>query len=404
MNISRNWQGDYTIKAANLSFALLYPLPFFYNFLTISGSIPQYEISSHIVKILFVFFFYLLILKFSISARHSTYFLWVIGFLIFTSIWTAINSFRAPPGTVWQSGAVIIAWLSIFSVGMFFDENRRGMKIFLRVSSISIIAMVFYLKEGVAFVPANIFDVDEGATYQAFSLWAAITFIFTISTINKPILKYISFCFMMAALFFLSARSEMVGFMLAFFVAEASRMFGKLKLFFVYSSIAITFAIFVYFYTDDIVEYINMELYLSRQLNIFDLEADNSWFVRGLYSDFAWDSIRSSPIIGDFGSHYYADRDFPLGAYAHNFMSAWVNYGIIGVSMYMFITIWALFASFVFVFRGRFDDYWISLFMNAFGFILILVSKPVFWPAVALGWGVFARAQIRRNASKAVHS
>lgn len=397
MNNSRNWPDVSSARVANLSFALLYPLPFFYNVLTISGSIPQYEISSHIVKMLFFVFTFILIKNFSLIINLSFYFFGVILFIAYASIWTAINSFGAPPGTVWQSGSVIIAWLAIFSVGIFFDESTNFMKVFLRISSLSIISIVLYFRDGVAFVPSLIFDVDEGASYQAFSLWASVTFIVNISTIRNIYIKYIIFLIAVIIVFLLSSRSEMIGFIFAFFVFEAARISSRLRTISLYLIALVILSIVIYYYRDYIINYANRELYLSRQLNIFDLERDNSWFVRGLYADFAWDTIRSSPILGEFGSHYYADRDFPLGAYAHNFTSAWVNYGLIGVSIYLIITIWAFFVSFGFVMRGRTDEYCLSLFVNAFTLVLILVSKPVFWPTVALGWGIFVRAEIRRR-------
>ena len=101
--------------------------------------------------------------------------------------------------------------------------------------------------------------------------------------------------------------------------------------------------------------------------------------------------IQEHPIWGSFGSHVTRGS---IGSYAHNYLSAWENYGLIGVTTYLMLTIVACVVGAYRCFGGgRYSTLWLfSFVVNTICLILVIVSKPVFWPLVAFGWGLHAKA------------
>ena len=105
--------------------------------------------------------------------------------------------------------------------------------------------------------------------------------------------------------------------------------------------------------------------------------------------------------MGKFGGHVLTEDTGKFekghaGRYAHNALSAWVSYGVAGFLLYLALTLYGCLATARHVILKRVDEpLWTFAFMlNLVCLLLIIVSKPVFWPLPALGWGVLAQALI----------
>lgn len=110
----------------------------------------------------------------------------------------------------------------------------------------------------------------------------------------------------------------------------------------------------------------------------------------------AWANIWNSPVAGDYGGQI---RDFgQFGMYAHNVLSAWQQFGIVGFFFYFGATILSTFYLAWIVLWGR-DRSALgrSAFLAAaYALPLIVISKSVYWPIPALIWGMALNVAVAR--------
>jgi hypothetical protein len=89
------------------------------------------------------------------------------------------------------------------------------------------------------------------------------------------------------------------------------------------------------------------------------------------------------------------------GKYAHNALSAWVSFGLLGFIAYVGVTVAALFKAAAALLRRHPDPLWkFAFYVNMSSTVLIVAAKPVFWPMVALGWGLTVNAEAKDRAAR----
>ena len=140
---------------------------------------------------------------------------------------------------------------------------------------------------------------------------------------------------------------------------------------------------------------------LSRQFEVLDFSASKSWASRLALQRKAIGQIVENPLLGRFGGHVLTEDEGKYakghsGRYAHNALSAWVSYGLAGFLLYLALVLYGCLVSARHVILKRVDEpLWMFAFtLNLVCLLLVIVSKPVFWPLPALGWGVLAQALI----------
>ena len=140
---------------------------------------------------------------------------------------------------------------------------------------------------------------------------------------------------------------------------------------------------------------------LSRQFEVLDISSSKSWKGRFALQKKALGQIADNPLLGKFGGHVLTEDTGKFekghaGRYAHNALSAWVSYGLAGFLLYLALTLYGCLVSARHVMLKRVDEpLWMFAFtLNLVCLLLVIVSKPVFWPLPALGWGVLAQALI----------
>ncbi len=140
----------------------------------------------------------------------------------------------------------------------------------------------------------------------------------------------------------------------------------------------------------------------SRQVGLLDIGADTSWKARQAMHDFALGQIAEQPIFGTYGGHLYFYNP-ELGSEAHNALSAWVTFGVLGFCLYVGLTMAALWLSIrFFLARPRRPDVRFGFYMAMSASILIFTAKSVYWAEPALAWGMVAALVIRNaQASRA---
>ena len=140
---------------------------------------------------------------------------------------------------------------------------------------------------------------------------------------------------------------------------------------------------------------------LSRQFEVLDFSSSKSWAGRLALQRKAVRQISENPLIGKFGGHVLTEdagkhAKGHTGRYAHNALSAWVSYGLVGFLLYIALTLYGFLVSArQVIMKCQDTPLWKFAFMlNFVCLVLIIASKSVFWPLPALGWGILAQALV----------
>jgi len=320
------------------------------------------------------------------------YLLWVVALLVYVTLWTVAHFFigSASRTAAVQSIETAILWFVLFFVGCLLPfESQKLSRLFflcfwlmvgyLAFFVISTGDLMFYARQQAA----------EGsetavATYQGFARSALVINIFLLA-VRKSIRERVAILTLgIFSLFVLGARSELYAFISAALVLLGVWALKSTKY-------KIIFVLLI-FASGLVGGSMLDKLAPSRQLQVLDLDSSSSWMARKELKSRAMTNIYSNPVFGSFGAH--VSDDGSTGEYAHNFLSAWANYGVIGLFLYVGITAWALLGAGakVLFYRSENPVWTMALAMSFISLLLMAVSKSVFWPVPALAWGVYAQA------------
>ena len=199
-------------------------------------------------------------------------------------------------------------------------------------------------------------------------------------------------------LFFLGSRSDLFGFIFIsplFFInfSSASKTFlNYITIFF--ASILLIGVVLLNGQVNIIEKFQN-----NRAMEITELSSSSSWQSRTNLQEQAVTAIKEHPIVGDYGGQLKATGS--IGNFAHNFISAWRQFGLIGFLLFTSITVYSLIVPFkaTIIYKMNSPFIQLALFVNLYSVFLLLISKPVFWFFVALGWGLSVAVQhtIKKN-------
>lgn len=128
----------------------------------------------------------------------------------------------------------------------------------------------------------------------------------------------------------------------------------------------------------------------TRAAEILDLASSASWDERQVAENRAIEIIAERPWIGAFGYHAADDS-----GYAHNFLSAWTQYGLAGFTLSILI-LGVAFAVSVIGYRSRRgckESWLLALHLNMISIVLALASEPIMSSVFPpLAWGFTLRA------------
>jgi O-Antigen ligase len=188
-------------------------------------------------------------------------------------------------------------------------------------------------------------DESKAATYQGLARALLITAAFGLGGQKSRLVRWSGYVVTLFVLFLVGARSEIAGAVILFCVLEvvASRR-PMLAAMVVAASIALG-ALVVLGALDQLSEIFPDNRFLALLL---EGSGDASAVERALYQELAWRAVLESPMLGDYG-HY--ERAASVGAYAHNWLSAWVDLGLIGLLLFAILHLVAAWAA-VLVYRS----------------------------------------------------
>jgi hypothetical protein len=195
----------------------------------------------------------------------------------------------------------------------------------------------------------------------------------------------------------IGARSEFAAFIAALLTVPLT---WKTKASYLYLTVVVGIYFFVSHLTD-----VSAVLELSRVGEVVRISESTSFQARAELSADALDTIKRSPLMGDYASYAIATS---AGAYAHNVLSVWVDLGIIGFVLYLFLLIVPLTHSFFLIFKTSLNNNLVRFcfITSLITMLLLLTAKDFRYMLFAVTLGSYSQLiwqlrQSRRNSLRA---
>ena len=370
-----------------LSIALLFPGFLFYHFGVANGVFaPVLGGYFGIVTILLLPFLLLPFVLRMLSGGLSTFEWSVLLFFAYCMLWAAIH---AVAGSYYQSGLALffenLAYL-ILLTGLFLAARL------FPVSAVRPVSMMTILFVGMAAVVianigenlliqviANSMQNDDGvSSYQGFARSVLVIGVLMLCGL-RGVLLLASVAVTLGMLLFIGARSEFAGYlivclaMLPVWLKLSRRVLLGAGL--LVAAIAIIF-VFTEF---------SLETFRIREL--LDLERSTSFRSRREFTLGAIETISQSPVLGEYGSDDHG--------YAHNALSAWVTYGLLGMVLYVGLIVFAIGGAVRRILLAPTSASPTAIAAYCFGvysLVMVIFAKHISDPVIALGWGFYAAA------------
>jgi len=399
MTIRRTSRLAISRMAAEIGFYVLFPAFFFYNLGASAGVITRiagglFGWATVILAVVFAFNVPTIIATCGRSGKNVL-FVFVL-LLVYCSSWVLINYYftnaEYREQAAFRALAMLCAWFALFMIGILLplESCRFRSLLVVWLLAMAITTFILFDRDTMMFYANALYDVfdDGGATYQGYSRSALLTSLFVLAMYSSFRIKALIVVVSICLLFLLGTRSDFFGFIAlvaVLLVLHSSKSATRLIAMIVLASGAGTY--FAAHVTD---------LSGSRQLEVLSLDQSDSWQVRKALEATAIKQISESPLLGVYSG------SFQVGAtlsYAHNALSAWVEFGAVGFLLYVGLVIYCAFFSFRrYILESFGATAWsFPFYVNFVALLLILSSHPVFWTVPALGWGLVINALVREK-------
>lgn len=132
----------------------------------------------------------------------------------------------------------------------------------------------------------------------------------------------------------------------------------------------------------------------ARQAELADLGGSESWGERSKFLATGIDDIQRSPIWGDYAGQI-RDHGFS-GAYIHNALSAWRQYGFFAFVLYVGLCVVPPVWAGIRLLRTRdtAPEWLLAAMVGGYCAVLAIGAKAIFWPMPSLAWGLFIAAML----------
>ncbi len=441
--------GKISKAVASISFFLLFPGFLFYHQFVAMGLIPRFASGFFGYVSVGALLAFLVILPLNTDWLKKTagnrYVQWVLVFLVFTSLWTLahyliLNDDYITKASV-QSLETLIFWSCLFLIGLLLPLDSKFLRWSFLASFLVIMLFLLYFSvstDSISYYTRRIHGQTEDiSSYQGFARSVLFTLLLLLAVFNSFRARAFFVIGGVFVLFMLISRSDFYAFLavsIVLCVIYGIKQPKYLLLLLLVSVEVVLLAI------PDIAPRIAAITEtrapekivpvpaapedtttpatgqvntrpdpdkaaapprLSRQFEVLDISSSKSWKGRFALQKKALGQIAENPLLGRFGGHVLTEDEGKYakghtGRYAHNALSAWVSYGLAGFLLYVSLTLFGCLVTARHVILKRVDEpLWTFAFtLNLVCLLLIIVSKPVFWPLPALGWGVLAQALI----------
>lgn len=294
------------------------------------------------------------------------------------------SSYITTEGLIWNL-TNILQLIGFYLIGLRLEikiTKSTALLIALSYLSFIVVTYAFYIPLNATIIlPVPSPDsVSKVASYQSMAmcvLYMCLTFCFFIKI--RKIKTLVLLC-SLPLLYFIGARAEF--FLLATILPFYIYINYSRKSFFAIS-ISMTIAVIV------AVSTINFNARFTSTLSELGAESPRTKLMKS-----GIDGIANSPILGDYLGQV---RDSgSVGAYIHNALSVYQQFGILGFSAYALLTISALVIGLSLIGKAKTNPrIEILIYTSIISIVGVAVSKSIGWPLPALAWGIASSLQSR---------
>ncbi|WP_454753188.1 O-antigen ligase family protein [Cupriavidus necator] len=322
------------------------------------------------------------------------------AFFLYVSFVTAWSSLHYLFGTGVQESfpfymynlSTIFLWLVVYVAVRSFDLNGKWLRWILSLSLLYFLAVAAWNSDGQFYDTERVVgDAVRVSGYQGLARSAAVVALVLLA-LNRGLRGALIVVITVPLLFLLGARSEFMGFLVVAAVLFGIRE-GALRTTLIWVPLGIACVAYLA---------VNFEVFdgSSRILQLLEIRESTSYQARNELLGYAVKTIGEHPLLGSYGSQMYLGE---MGAYAHNALSAWVSYGLVGFLGFVLLLGYALVQSARLARKGYAADPQVALALafSVYAVTLAATAKSVNDPIFALAWGATACAlDKRRRAGK----
>lgn len=294
-------------------------------------------------------------------------------------------------GITW-SLAVILGLISMFFLGVLYRPVQSVglglialLLLFLMVVASIILYDPLYRSVNLASYSAPWVDKGKFATYQGLAMSLLYFSLLIMPGFNNQLARLLVLVLCVFALYFVGARTEMVLALLCLFFFFVFRI-GFFKTL-ILASLAVVVIVFV----------VAFGVFTFEVSGRYVVGAEDASFrERLVLLDSGINAILGSPVLGDYLGQV---RDYSeQGAYIHNFLSVWQQYGLQAFLAYVFLCL----ISFYIALRdysviGDSPILELLFYLSMTSVVGVVFAKSVAWPMPALAWGVACSLASKRR-------
>lgn len=176
------------------------------------------------------------------------------------------------------------------------------------------------------------------ATYQGLARAFLVTAAFGLCGIRRILIRLSGYIIALLVLFLIGARSEIFGALVLFTTYEVLVSYKPMRATILIVAVGSILGVVIGAELDNLTALFPDNRLLL--LLVFGRD-DGSYLERAVFNEWAWNAVQERPFRGNYG-HY--EKMASAGSYAHNWVSAWVDLGLIGVVLYLAVPTVAVFS------------------------------------------------------------
>lgn len=373
-------------RLAAVSFVLLFPGFFIYNFLVGKNYIFPFLggyfgiISASLLAPLIFFGFKRSFIK---NDMILLLFYSILFCLFFVSVFN--YSIGNPVGYeedmfVWSISGLIFN-LVLFLVGANLNV-KYNLKFFMFFIFLFALIVLFNIGDsGIFYIKQNAGDFKNYvATYQGFARSIVVVLIvFMAVSLKKPFIFFMVFFIGLVTLFFNGARTEFALFFISIILFVVTYSLKSIKIVLYCFAFILVAIVSIYCFYDYIPS--------SRMMQLFDIKNSSSGLSRIKLHSYGLSLILDNPILGKYGGYTAIGG---VGSYPHSILSAWVNLGFFGFLLYVLLFFLILKDVFVNFFKYRhLEEFRVLFILALFVTGALLASKDYSYMLVGMLVGFY---------------
>lgn len=364
-------------KVCAVGFILLFPGFFFYHTLIGLGIMPAI-LAGYLRPVSFLFLLCIFLFGFR--------FIFLVlpkpgypGFLYFTILfWSMIVAlwhylFGSVAGNLevleWSISGILLGF-TCYVIGKGLPLDKRVFVFIVLLCLMAMVLIVLQFKhENMFYIRSlGIGDEEKTTSYQGFARSLAMTGILALAFINNWWFRFFLASLTIVSLYFNGARTELVCFALSFFIVLFFFILRKGR------SVLYLLVLLLFLFTLPLFSFqaVQERLPENRVLQLLDLAGSSSAIKRSFLNESGLETINDFPFFGSYAFYY---KSYGVGGYPHNLLSAWVNLGLVGVTLYVALLFFLFFIFFTYMWKSYF------MFNSVLGFLAL---QTLFFVVTAL--------------------